>query len=43
MIRRRCRYILVVDADADENFDFEDLACTVGFAAIDLDAKTSRR
>jgi hypothetical protein len=39
MIRRRCRYILVVDADADENFAFEDLARSVRFAAIDLDAK----
>ena len=39
MIRRRCRYILVVDADADEKFDFEDLARSVRFAAIDLDAK----
>jgi predicted acylesterase/phospholipase RssA len=38
MIRRRCRYILVVDADADENFTFEDLARSVRFAAIDLDA-----
>jgi hypothetical protein len=39
MIRRRCRYILVVDADADENFTFEDLARSVRFAAIDLNAK----
>jgi predicted acylesterase/phospholipase RssA len=39
MIRRRCRYILVVDADADENFDFGDLARSVRFAAIDLDAR----
>src|SRR5262249_14959999 len=39
IIRRRCRYILVVDADADENFTFEDLARSVRFAAIDLDAK----
>lgn len=39
MIRRRCRYLLVVDADADEKFDFEDLARSVRFAAIDLDAK----
>jgi hypothetical protein len=39
MIRRRCRYILVVDADADENFAFEDLARSVRYAAIDLDAK----
>jgi predicted acylesterase/phospholipase RssA len=39
MIRRRCRYILVVDADADEKFAFEDLARSVRFAAIDLDAK----
>jgi hypothetical protein len=39
MIRRRCRYILVVDADADENFTFEDLARSVRFAGIDLDAK----
>ena len=37
MIRRRCRYILVVDADADEKFAFEDLARSVRFAAIDLD------
>jgi Patatin-like phospholipase len=39
MIRRRCRYILVVDADADETFAFEDLARSVRFACIDLDAK----
>jgi hypothetical protein len=39
MIRRRCRYIMVVDADADENFTFEDLARSVRFAGIDLDAK----
>jgi Patatin-like phospholipase len=39
MIRRRCRYILVVDADADEHFTFEDLARSVRFAAIDLDAR----
>ena len=39
MIRRRCRYILVVDADADENFEFEDLARSVRFAGVDLDAK----
>jgi hypothetical protein len=39
MIRRRCRYILVVDAGADENFAFEDLARSVRFAVIDLDAK----
>jgi hypothetical protein len=39
MIRRRCRYILVVDADADETFAFGDLARSVRFAAIDLDAK----
>jgi hypothetical protein len=39
MIRRRCRYILVVDADADEHFAFEDLARSVRFAAIDLDAR----
>ncbi len=39
MIRRRCRYMLVVDADADEKFNFEDLARSVRFAAIDLDAK----
>ncbi len=39
MIRRRCRYILVVDADADETFAFEDLARSVRFAGIDLDAK----
>jgi hypothetical protein len=39
MIRRRCRYILVVDADEDEKFAFEDLARSVRFAAIDLDAK----
>lgn len=39
MIRRRCRYILVVDAGADEKFTFEDLARSVRFAAIDLDAK----
>jgi hypothetical protein len=39
MVRRRCRYILVVDADADEAFKFEDLARSVRFAAIDLDAK----
>jgi hypothetical protein len=39
MIRRRCRYILVVDADADEKFAFEDLARSVRFAAIDLNAK----
>jgi hypothetical protein len=39
MIRRRCRYILAVDADADEKFAFEDLARSVRFAAIDLDAK----
>ena len=39
MIRRRCRYILVVDADQDENFDFGDLARSVRFAAIDLNAK----
>lgn len=39
MIRRRCRYILVVDADADEKFAFEDLARSVRFAAIDLDAE----
>ena len=39
MIRRRCRYILVVDADADEKFDFEDLARSVRFAGVDLDAK----
>jgi Patatin-like phospholipase len=39
MIRRRCRYFLVVDADADEKFAFEDLARSVRFAAIDLDAK----
>jgi Patatin-like phospholipase len=39
MIRRRCRYMLVVDADEDERFAFEDLARTVRFAAIDLNAK----
>src|SRR5262249_37999671 len=39
LIRRRCRYILVVDADADEKFTFEDLARSVRFASIDLDAK----
>jgi hypothetical protein len=39
MIRRRCRYIVVVDADADEKFMFEDLARSVRFAAIDLNAK----
>jgi patatin-like phospholipase len=39
MIRRRCRYILVVDADADKEFDFEDLARSVRFAGVDLDAK----
>src|SRR5262249_37728565 len=39
MIRRRCRYMLVVDADEDEKFAFEDLARAVRFAAIDLDAK----
>lgn len=39
MIRRRCRYMLVVDADADDKFAFEDLARSVRFAAIDLDAK----
>ncbi len=39
MVRRRCRYMLVVDADQDEKFAFEDLARAVRFAAIDLDAK----
>jgi hypothetical protein len=39
MIRRRCRYILVVDADADEKFTFEDLARSVRFASVDLDAR----
>ncbi len=39
MIRRRCRYILVVDVGQDETFKFEDLARSVRFAAIDLDAK----
>jgi hypothetical protein len=39
MIRRRCRYILVVDAGADETFAFEDLARSVRFAAIDLNAR----
>jgi hypothetical protein len=39
MIRRRCRYILVVDAGADRTFTFEDLARSVRFAGIDLDAK----
>src|SRR5262249_3574942 len=39
MIRRRCRYILVVDADADEHFTFGGLARSVRFAAIDLDAR----
>ena len=39
MIRRRCRHILVVDADADDAFAFEDLARSVRFAAIDLNAK----
>lgn len=43
MIRRRCRYILVVDADADENFGFDDLARSVRFAAIDLNAKIEFR
>jgi hypothetical protein len=39
MIRRRCQYILVVDADADGTFAFEDLARSVRFAGIDLNAK----
>jgi len=41
MIRRRCRFILVLDAGADEKFYFEDLARSVRFAAIDLDADVS--
>jgi hypothetical protein len=41
MIRRRCRYILVVDAGADKDFKFEDLGKSVRQAAIDLDAEIS--
>jgi hypothetical protein len=38
MIRRRCRYIFVVDADADKDFAFEDLGKAVRQVVIDLEA-----
>jgi Patatin-like phospholipase len=38
MIRRRCRFILVVDADADADFAFTDLGKAVRQVVIDLDA-----
>ncbi len=36
MVLRRCRYIVVVDADADSNFEFEDLGNAVRKIEIDL-------
>jgi hypothetical protein len=38
MIRRRCRYIIVVDADADKDFAFADLGKAVRQVVIDLEA-----
>jgi hypothetical protein len=37
MVRRRCRFILVVDAGCDRTFSFEDLGNAVRKVAIDLD------
>ncbi len=39
MLRRRCSYILVVDADEDRRFAFEDLGKAVRQAYIDLDVE----
>lgn len=36
MVRRRCRFVLVVDAGCDKNFDFEDLGNAVRKVALDL-------
>ena len=36
MVLRRCRYIVVVDADADSNFEFEDLGNAIRKVEIDL-------
>jgi hypothetical protein len=36
MVRRRCRFVLVVDAGCDKNFEFEDLGNAVRKAALDL-------
>jgi hypothetical protein len=36
MVLRRCRYIVVVDADADSNFEFEDLGNAIRKIEIDL-------
>jgi hypothetical protein len=39
MVRRRCRYIFVVDADQDEKATFTDLGNAVRKIAIDLDIR----
>ena len=39
MLRRRCKYILVVDADEDRRFAFEDLGKAVRQAYIDFEAE----
>ena len=36
MVRRRCRFVLVVDAGCDKEFEFEDLGNAVRKAALDL-------
>ena len=36
MVRRRCRFILVVDAGCDKEFEFEDLGNAVRKVALDL-------
>jgi len=43
MIRRRCRFILVVDAEADKDFAFEDLGKAIRQVVIDLDATSVSR
>jgi hypothetical protein len=39
MVRRRCRYIVAVDAGCDPNYSFEDLGNAVRKIAIDLGVK----
>lgn len=43
MVRRRCRFVLVVDAGCDRNFEFEDLGNAVRKVALDLGVRITFR
>lgn len=41
LIRRKCRYIVVSDAGADPNWDFQNLSCAIERVRVDFGAKIS--